>query len=491
MLVGLAVILLFSVSHTQNKLNEDRQRLGFTKLATLENAPPVLAFTSVALGGFRGLIANILWIRATDLQDKEKYFEFVQLSDWITKLEPHFAQVWSHQAWNMAWNISVKFKDPRERWLWVQRGLKLLRDEGLKYNPDDAIMYNSLAWIFQMKMGQDMDDAQLEYKLYWATEMDTLFGGNADIPKLLNPQTPEEKARVKKLKTVYHMDPVVMKEVNDLYGPLEWRLPEAHVIYWAELGRRKSKPKDQDTLRRNIYQALRQAFFRGGLTKIISHGTNDMPTYMFGPNLDVVDKAVNTYEWAMEQDPKLKEHVGKAQKNFIREAIYLLYSDGRTKQAQYWFDFERKHYPTAIPKNMSLEEYAIQHISEIMKDLDRPKITAIIEDYLHKGYFYLTIDKEDAAEAHLKIAEYLWTYFQTHLPKVSEDRLRLDPLPELKKVVLSQMLDPQTGLQPEFAAILRTRLNLPQSVSQPTNNPVAPVSTNAPAVSTNATAAAK
>ena len=34
-----------------------------TRLTALENAPPMLAFTTVALGGFRGLIANALWVR--------------------------------------------------------------------------------------------------------------------------------------------------------------------------------------------------------------------------------------------------------------------------------------------------------------------------------------------------------------------------------------------------------------------------------------------
>ena len=80
----------------------------------------MLAFTTVALGGFRGLISNALWIRANDLQDEDKFFEMAQLADWITKLEPHFVQVWLVQAWNMAYNISVKFKDYPDRWRWVR-----------------------------------------------------------------------------------------------------------------------------------------------------------------------------------------------------------------------------------------------------------------------------------------------------------------------------------------------------------------------------------
>src|SRR2546421_12661264 len=109
MLLLLAVALLTGVGFVQRSLNQDRDQLGLTRVQPLDNAPPVLAFTTVALGGFRGLISNALWIRANDLQEEDKFFEMSQLADWITKLEPHFVQVWLVQAWNMAYNISVKF----------------------------------------------------------------------------------------------------------------------------------------------------------------------------------------------------------------------------------------------------------------------------------------------------------------------------------------------------------------------------------------------
>src|SRR5271155_5531171 len=102
-LVAMAVLLLCVSAQMQSLLNVERADLGLTRLTPLENAPPVLAFTSVALGGFRGLIANMLWIRANDLQNDDKYFEMVQLADWITELEPHFVAVWTVQAWNMAY----------------------------------------------------------------------------------------------------------------------------------------------------------------------------------------------------------------------------------------------------------------------------------------------------------------------------------------------------------------------------------------------------
>jgi hypothetical protein len=161
------------------------------------------------------LISNALWIRASDLQDEDKFFEMVQLADWITKLEPHFSQVWVVQAWNMAYNISVKFKDPEDRWRWLERAIQLLRDDGLRYNPNDVLMYRELAWFFQHKMGANLDDAHLYYKQMWANEMARVFGTNApNWDELINPQTDDAKKRAALLRDTYKMDPAYMKQID-------------------------------------------------------------------------------------------------------------------------------------------------------------------------------------------------------------------------------------------------------------------------------------
>ena len=216
LLLLLAAALLVGAGQVQKSLNRDRKQLDLTRMEPLKNAPPLLAFTTVALGGFRGLISNFLWIRANNLQQEDKFFEAVQLANWITDLEPHFAQVWAYQAWNMAWNISVKFSDFNDRWRWVQRGIELLRDDALRYNPDDTLIYFNLSWIFQSKMGQNSDDANQYYKAQWAGEMMPFFGPNGtNLDELITPQTPEAQARVKLLREKYKIDPVLVKKVND------------------------------------------------------------------------------------------------------------------------------------------------------------------------------------------------------------------------------------------------------------------------------------
>src|SRR5882724_8548985 len=206
-LLILAAMLIAGAGLMQKSLNHDRDTLGLTHVEGLTNAPPVLAFTTVALGGFRGLISNLLWTRANQLQEDDKFFEMAQLSDWITKLEPHFSQVWAHEAWNMAYNISVKFKDYPDRWRWVQNGIELLRDQGLRYNPDDVLIHRELAWFFQHKMGANLDDASMYYKDEWRKQMEEVLGGKKpNYEALLHPQTAHETRRAQLLRDKYKMD---------------------------------------------------------------------------------------------------------------------------------------------------------------------------------------------------------------------------------------------------------------------------------------------
>jgi len=302
LLLLLALALLVGTSFVQKALNRDRDKFELTRVTPLENAPPVLAFTTVALGGFRGLISNVLWIRASDLQDEDKFFEMAQLADWITKLEPHFVQVWLVQAWNMAYNISVKFKDFPDRWRWVERGLELLRDEGLHYNPNEVLIYRELAWFFQHKIGQNLDDAHMYYKQHWADEMGQVFAKKKpNLDELIHPQTDDQKQRAELLRGKYKMDPEFMKHVDQQYGPLEWRLPEAHAIYWASKGLEAAKEnptkvnnEDLITLRRVVYQSMQLSFQRGRLVNNVF-----LKAFDFGPNLEIIPKVSAAYERAL------------------------------------------------------------------------------------------------------------------------------------------------------------------------------------------------
>ena len=175
------VVLLSATVLVQKRLDTIVKEDKLVDEGNIEGLPPMVAFTTVALGGFRGLIADFLWLRAISMQDQGKYFEMVQLASWITKLQPKFTGATAYLAWNMAYNISVTFTSPVDRWRWVQRGIELIRDEALNYNANDPLLYRELGWIYQHKLGNILDDANLYYKNQIALAMTAILGANPDI----------------------------------------------------------------------------------------------------------------------------------------------------------------------------------------------------------------------------------------------------------------------------------------------------------------------
>jgi len=456
------VALLVAGSFVQPVLTRDRATMGLTQIAPLENAPPVLAFTTVALGGFRGIIANALWIRSNELEEKGKYFEAMQLADWITKLQPRMVQVWTVQAWNMAYNISVKFTAPEDKWRWVKAGIELLRDEGLKYNPEEALMYRELAWFFQHKMGHYLDSAHMFYKLQWARLMIGILGRDRpNWDELLNPTTEEARERIRQLRDVYKMDPAVMKQVDDEYGPLEWKLPETHAIYWATVGLQHAAEKDKDTLRRVIYQSMDVAFQRGRLILF----DNDNELFM-APNLDILEKANQAYLDMMKIDHERVDQ-SNGYRNFLRKAVYNLYSNSRMSQAEKWWKKMKEVYPDAVREGVSMDEWCVEMVSEDATGKDQSKAIAAIQAQLTLAFYNFALGEEDPARTSIALATAIYYRYMTEVgclrdpPAEDCPRVALPPLDLMRDVIRDGMLDKDSGLSPASRARLLTALQLP------------------------------
>ncbi len=233
------ILLFLLLSSLLNiRLLHLRGDLHLTQAPPTQNMPPAVAFTTVALGGFRGILADVLWMRAGTLQDEGRYFELVQLSDWIVQLQPRSPAIWAYHAWNMAYNLSALMATPAEKWRWVHNGILLLRDDGMRANPGSPRLHQELAWLFLHKLGTDSDSfAAAYYRQYWADEVES---GAA-------PLHPER-----------------VRQIENQFGPLDWRTPQAHAIYWASEGLSFDHTDFEDlALRRIIYQALLQRISLG------------------------------------------------------------------------------------------------------------------------------------------------------------------------------------------------------------------------------------
>jgi hypothetical protein len=495
LLLLLTAALVFSSGQIQKSLNRDRERLGLTHAEVLQNAPPLLAFTTVALGGFRGLISNFLWIRANDLQDSDKYFEAAQLADWITDLEPHFSQVWIFQGWNMAFNISVKFKDFSDRWRWVNSGIALLRDQGLLYNPDDILIHRELAWFYQFKIGGNLDDANIYYKQAWASEMTPFFGANGtNFESLIHPQTAGQRTNALVLREKYKIDPVFAQKTDAQYGPLDWRLPEAHAIYWFAHGLEmakenpgKVKQDDLITLRRGIYQSMLQAFHHG---RKIDDPFSDQ--FAVEPNLELIPKVNDSYlqMYAEETDQGQKDGILKAHRNFLKDAVYFLYENNRVADAAKWYKMLGEKYPdktilehdtNSFPRNLTLEDYAAQRIQDELGDTSQERTTGVVAGLLQNSYVALAMGQDDRSAGFKLLARQVYDHYGSKTSDHGKGNARtpLPPFDVMDRTILNDLLNTQKPLLPYRArAEIRSQLGMLAETNAP-----AVTSTNLPPIS--------
>lgn len=443
-------------------------KLAYTDRAE-ENDPPQVA-AGIAMGAFRGLFVNILWIRANELKQEGKYFEAIELAKAITRLQPRFPRVWAFHAWNMSYNISVVTQTPEERWQWVQAGVRLLRDEGIPANPNEMLLYKELAWIYIHKIGGYTDDANQYYKRRVAEEWqvvlgeppsitlaeartrqgvvelygqwldrivqaaDTRAGLIARVPEagrlldalqsrvgvgpglellrryefhmalsrssrrvelrqtwgpknealselLADPQYARAwveliaHTRKRVLIDEYHMSPNTMARFTRRWGPLDWRHPAAHSLYWSQVGVERGENRvSEETLRafdfvntnRIIMQSL-QELWRGGSIyfNYLDFAQDGDGFYMTTPNMYFVEAYGELYEQVVRLGGVFENRERRAMtpyaagyENFLKDVVALYFRRGELEQAERWYEKLRSFEGLNINDQMVVVQYS-------------------------------------------------------------------------------------------------------------------------------------
>lgn len=201
------------------------------------DAPLADEGVAAALGGLRSIVAEAVWLRADALQQEGRYVELAQLASTLAHLEPHTPEVWSFAAWNLAYNVSLMMPTLEDRWRWVLAAMRLLRDGGLRLNPGSAEICRELAWMFEVKIGAEIDEAAPVYRERWREIVRDVAvrGAWAEIG----------------------MDEREMAEAEREYGITDWGLPQSSAIYWARRGLRTATGNDREFLMRIIAHSAR------------------------------------------------------------------------------------------------------------------------------------------------------------------------------------------------------------------------------------------
>jgi hypothetical protein len=472
-------VLLVSINGVQKRMIDIRTEHELTDTTVLESAPPVVAFVCVALGGFRGLMADILFLRLQLMQEEENFFELVQLSDWVVKLQPKMTGVASFLGWNMSYNVSVTFSDCDDRWRWVQRGIELIRDQALMYNQSDPELYRELGWLYQHKVGQILDDCNLFYRSQLALQVMEIVGTQNDIdwqqlaetPKTwddLEAQVGEDFAKlntillaedmsVQRLEDSFRtlnnfpaavrediaalpyaetlerflrqrwlveqlkLEPEKIVKINDKHGRLDFRLPEAHAIYWATEGL-ACAPNNADVgCHRMITQGLKDALTQGRLHYITEGG---MP--FLGPNLEIVDAVTASYLEAAEAHPD-NNSFWSGYENHMKDSLVLLYISGDTKKArEYWTTVKSMpRYRGRKAYRMPFDAYALHLIAGDITAKSPEHIRALVFETLVGSMISLATGQLDKAAQQDWIAEQVHTKYDKTLDHTARKRMRM------------------------------------------------------------------
>jgi hypothetical protein len=218
---------------------------------------------------------------------------------------------------------------------------------------------------------------------------------------------------------------------------------------------------------------MRQVCLRGGaLPSWVTNVTTN--NFILWPNLDLVPKAIASFEETT-QTVSNPVPVRTAEKNFLKDAVVLLYEYNRTRDASYWFNYLKSNFTNALQSdevNLTAEGFAFKQIQSQVTEEDPNKAKGFILGLTMQEYLCLIADDDERAENFRRMAATVWQSYENHLPpgpKANDDRLRLDPLDKLRTYELDDL---EHRLSPQAAAILRNRLGvLPGAPPAPPPNP--------------------
>ena len=467
----LIVIALMGLFFNTKRLNQFHRSTNLNRMINNAEIPLSLSITTFALGPLRALIVDSLWWRAIRQQDRGEYFDALQLADWITKMQPTYASVWAFHGWNMSYNVAHDFTNKEDRWQWILRALQLLRNEGLRYNPDNTIIRHELARIFFDRIGSKVDPDAEYFKNQWAFKMMQYFssGTREELERLSQAasslQELQERPYVKEYaeeaanqdfdvfnfteniprKTGYNvnmgkhirtqasheifdyykrfkierdlkLDIKKVLEIDRRYGPFDWRLHQAHTIYWAAEDNFEDFMKGGVNYAKIVRQSMMESFYEGRLfhnpVKNVITRTN---------NLQIIGKIHDYVEYLLEN--QFSPGVDKIHKDFLDSAIAILYTFNQHKLSRQLFEHYKEDYLKG--GSVSYEIFIMQRLRKTLANRHSDEVSSsLVEAAIYQSFEWLDLGEYDRSNGYYNFAKLMW---QSHQNKHQNNSAKLFP----------------------------------------------------------------
>ena len=479
--VYIVIVLLAFTGLLLNQKRIDRYHKQHSPNRIVNNPdiPPSLSVSTIALGPLRSLVANALWWRAMEQQNNGEYFDALQLADWITKMQPTYPSVWVYLGWNMAYNIAHDFAEPDDRWQWILRAIKLLRDEGLKYNPNDTVIRHELARMFYDRIGGKLDPAAELFKNNWAFLMMEYFdsGDKVELEKLQRAAKTIEELRIRpgiseyseaaikkgidvfdfekfppkrgwldlslpqhqkvqggweiyyaykrqRIESELKMDIDRILFIDTEYGPLDWRLHQAHTMYWAAEENFEDFAKSGINFARIVRQSMIDSFYEGRLffnpTKNIIVRTN---------NLKIMGRIHDYFDYYMKHH--YSSFVDGLHKQFLEQAVTILYTFNHLDASHELFGHYQEDYLKG--KQVAFEDFVQSSMEKTLAKGGVSTGRSLVQSALFKSFEWLELGEDNQFKGYFNLAKLIWTRHQNKYRERSPAKL----LPPFNELVLA------------------------------------------------------
>lgn len=426
--------LFFNQTYLERKQNEQEM------VILNEDLPPSLALTSIALGPLKGVISSGLLWRAMEKEDKKEYMESYQLSRMISAIQPRYPSIWTFQGFTLSFNVAASYSRPEERWQWILRGIELMRDEGLKYNPNNAEIRHEIMRTIKDKI-QQTDQQAIFMKNEWTKLMLTYFddGDYSELQRLRKaasslhelktrpyldqlaevaktnhidlynfkknpPQlsanyigflfggkapSDDQMALVKsavvnlyfyykrnKIETELNFNILRMIEVDETYGPFDWRSHIATALYWGaekDLGNYTTAGLNYTRMTLGLMQ---DNFYEG---KIIYNKESD--SFIRTTHVQALPSVHHFYDELLALAPSRRNR--KSHDYFIERAAIVCYNMNQTQAAKELFSIF-KH--ASGQKDATFEEFILGSMLNTLRSKTFKETQSLIESLLVSSY---------------------------------------------------------------------------------------------------------
>jgi len=272
-------------------------------------------------------------------------------------------------------------------------------------------------------------------------------------------------ARAQILWNAYRMDPDWMMQLMDKYGPIDWRLPMAHAVYWTTYGLHICEATELGDINslntdRIVLNALKSMTWHGRLTYVENPQNPEMPFITWGSDWRFIDSTQKEFILMGEATAKARETDFKDSQlaighiNYLSQSIQMLYIGYRRQKAADLLEYIKETFDPDGPEwSLGLEDFVVDQFRRDGQP-SQDSAYANITTALKTAFVLRALGDVDGYRRSVSLAKRIYDAYTVDVPR----RIALPPMGVLARDVVASLLVRPRVLGVDLALVKRSEL---------------------------------